>query len=72
MAAIYAYKNLEAWALESLREAGYEVRRIHRVYQPKDPADGDAAEVLYEEDGRVYTALIEPSGHVLATCSGWG
>lgn len=69
---IYVHKDLMAWAIESLRAAGYDVRRVHRVYQPKDPSEGDCAEVLYEDDGRVYTALIEPSGHVIATCSGWG
>lgn len=71
LVALYAYKDLRGWALESLRAAGYDVRRVHRVYLPKDPLDGEDTEVLYEEDGNVYTAWIEPTGHVLASSSGW-
>lgn len=71
MAPLYVHKDLEGWAFESLKRAGYDVKRVHRVYQPKHAMDGDCAEVLYEEDGRVYTALLEPTGHVLVTQSGW-
>jgi hypothetical protein len=54
-----------------LQNAGYEVERVHRVYQPEHPDDGECAEVLYERRGKAVTALVEPTGRVIITLGGW-
>jgi hypothetical protein len=68
---LYVHKDLEAWAFQALKKAGYDVTRVYRVYQPKHPADGDTAEVLYEENRKACTALLEPTGRVVVTLCGW-
>jgi hypothetical protein len=52
-------------------KAGYEVERVHRVYQPQHPDDGECTEVLYERRGKACTALVEPTGKVIITLGGW-
>jgi hypothetical protein len=72
MAPLYVHTDpLEVWALEALLKAGFEVERVHRVYQPAHPDDGDVSEVLYERRGKACTALVEPTGRVILTLGGW-
>jgi hypothetical protein len=66
MAPLYVHTDpLEVWALKALRKAGYEVERVHRVYQPKHPDDGDCARSCTSARGKACTALMEPSGRVI-------
>lgn len=69
----YTAKELDAWALQALLNAGYDVTRVLRVYQPKDSDDGDFAEVLWVEDpSRACTSYMEPTGRVVVTVAGFG
>ena len=70
---LYVHKNLEEWALCALRNAGYDVDRVVRVYQPQDADGGDCADVLWiEEPGRACTTYMEPTGRVVVTLAGFG
>lgn len=64
---------LDIWALGALCSAGYEVRRVLRVYQPEDVDDGNCSEVLWVEiGGGACTTYMEPTGRVVVTMAGFG